>query len=697
MNQQTINPQQILATAIRHHELGELDLALKIYRQLLSKYPKNIDLLFLIGTLECQKANFFEGSKYLSKYIKANKQNPDAYNNYANALKELGRDSDALINYKISLSLNPQDPETYFNLADVYSRKENYNLAIENYQKSIQLNPQSFEAFNNLGLIYEKIGQYEDASNCFIKAAEINENFAPAYFNLGNLSFNKLELPEKAAFFYEKSIDIDPQFIKSYYRLGMVLSILKIYDKAISNYEKSTMLEENADHLWGNLLFTKMSICSWSNFLEITSTINEKLSHNLPASQPFPLLSTIDSNEIVKKCTEVFSRKVLHKIHSPYPSKPNKKNKIRIAYFSSDLNNHAVGLAIVKLLELHDHSKFDIYGFSFSKKNNDDISNRIMRTFDNFYDVSELTDENVANLCHTLDLDIAINLNGFTSGHRTNVFSFRLAPIQINYLGYPGSLMAPYFDYIIADPVIIPQENFQFFSEKIVTLPNSYHPYDTDRIISDRKFSRPELGLPENAFVFCGFNQNFKIHPNIFNSWMRILQAVNHSVLWLFEDNKWASDNLKNEAKIRGINPDRLVFLKRLPLISDHLARHQYGDLFLDCYPYNAHSTGLDALYSGLPVLTLKGSTFPSRVGASFLTSIGLPELITSNIDDYEKLAIEFGNNPNHLKLIKEKLNYQKLNSPLFNMTSYTKNFENALELIYENYHKGIKVNNLTI
>jgi predicted O-linked N-acetylglucosamine transferase (SPINDLY family) len=697
MNQQTSNPQQILATAIKHHELGELDVAFKIYKQLLAKYPKNTDLLFLIGTVECQKKNFLAGSKYLSKYIKLNKQNPDAYNNYANALKELGRDSDALTNYKISISLNPHDSETYFNLANVFSRKENYNLAIENYQKAIQLNPNSFEGFNNLGLIYEKIGQYENAYNSFLKAVEINGNYAAAYFNLGNLSYNKLLLNEKAALFYEKSIDVDPQFIHSYYRLGIVLSALKKYDEAIVNYEKAITLEENARYLWGNLLFAKMSICSWSKSSDILTAITNKLSLNLVPSQPFPLLSTIDSNEIVKKSTEVFSKNVTSKIQSSYPSRQHKKNKIKIAYFSSDLNNHAVGLAIVKLLELHDHSIFEICGFSFSQNNNDDISIRIMSTFDDFYDISEMTDENVAQLCHTLDLDIAINLNGFTSGHRTNIFSFRLAPIQINYLGYPGSLMAPYFDYIIADPIIIPQENFQFFSEKIVTLPNSYHPYDTDRVISDRKFTRAELGLPENAFVFCAFNQNYKINPNIFDSWMRILKKVNNSILWLFEDNQWASENLKKEAMSRDINPNRLVFLQRLPLISDHLARHQYGDLFLDCYPYNAHSTGLDALYSGLPVLTLKGSTFPSRVGASFLSTIGLPELITSNIDDYEKLAIELGNNPNYIKLIKEKLNNLKIHSPLFDMNTYTKNFENSLQLIYENYQKNIKINHLTV
>lgn len=314
---QNFNPQQILSTAMRHHELGELDTALKIYKQLQSKYPKNIDLLFFIGTVECQKTNFFEGSKYLSKYIKLNKKNPDAYNNYANALKELGRDSDALINYKISLSLNPHDPDTYFNLADVYCRKENYNLAEENYQKAIQINPNSFEAFNNLGLVYEKIDQYENAYNSFLKATEINENFAPAYFNLGNLSFNKLLLPEKAVYFYEKSISVDPTFNKSYYRLGLILSELRLYDKAIYRLEKALQVEETAENIWGNLLFAKMSICSWSKFSEITSSITDKLSHNLTASQPFPLLSTIDSNDVIKKSTEVFSRKALNKIQAP--------------------------------------------------------------------------------------------------------------------------------------------------------------------------------------------------------------------------------------------------------------------------------------------------------------------------------------------------------------------------------------------
>jgi predicted O-linked N-acetylglucosamine transferase (SPINDLY family) len=310
---------------------------------------------------------------------------------------------------------------------------------------------------------------------------------------------------------------------------------------------------------------------------------------------------------------------------------------------------------------------------------------RLEKSFDQFIEVSKKSDIAIAQLSRSLNIDIAVDLKGFTQDARTGIFSCRAAPIQVNYLGYPGTLGADFIDYIIADKTLISPELQSCYSEKIVYLPNSYQVNDRKRVISDKQFTRQELGLPEHGFVFCCFNNNFKILPATFEGWMRILKAVEGSVLWLFQDNAWAVENLKKEAEKQGIASDRLVFAERVPL-AEHLARHRQADLFLDTFPYNAHTTTSDALWAGLPVLTLMGSSFASRVAASLLNAIGLPELITTTQEEYEALAIELALNPKKLTGIKLKLAKNRLTAPLFDTPLFTKNLEAAYIKMHERY-----------
>jgi predicted O-linked N-acetylglucosamine transferase (SPINDLY family) len=344
---------------------------------------------------------------------------------------------------------------------------------------------------------------------------------------------------------------------------------------------------------------------------------------------------------------------------------------------------------MAELFELHDKSRFELVSFSFGPITNDEMRQRLEKSFDQFIEVGNKSDMELAQLSRDLNIDIAVDLKGFTQDLRAGIFAYKAAPIQVNYLGYPGTMGADYIDYIIADKTLIPLDAQSGYTEKVVQLPNSYQVNDRKRLISDKQITREELGFPENAFIFCCFNNNFKILPATFASWMRILKAVEGSVLWLFQDNPWAVENLKREALSHGVDANRLIFAEKIPL-SEHLARHRLADLFLDTFPYNAHTTSSDALWVGLPVLTRMGQSFASRVAASLLNAIGLSELITTTLESYEALAIELAKHPAKLAAIKDKLAKNKLTTPLFDTPRFTQDLERAYIQMYERYQADL-------
>ena len=366
-----------------------------------------------------------------------------------------------------------------------------------------------------------------------------------------------------------------------------------------------------------------------------------------------------------------------------------RRAKIRIGYFSADYYDHVVMHLMAELFERHDRSKFELIAFSFGPESNDEMRRRVATSFDEFIDVRNKSDKDVALLSRDLEVDIAVDLMGFTANGRPGIFALRAAPIQVNYLGYSGTMGADYIDYIIADPIVIPEESKQYYCEKIVYLPNSYQ-VNSKRSISDKAFTRAELGLPPMGFVFCCFNSNYKITARVLDCWIRILKKVEGSVLWLFESDAKAASNLRQEVLTRGVNPERLIFAKRLPLLGEHLARYRSADLFLDTLPYNAHATASDALWAGLPVLTCLGETFAGRVAASLLNAIDLPELVTTTPEAYEAFAIELATHPDRLKEIKQKLAKNRLTTPLFDTELFTKHIQTAYIAMYERYHAGL-------
>jgi predicted O-linked N-acetylglucosamine transferase (SPINDLY family) len=359
--------------------------------------------------------------------------------------------------------------------------------------------------------------------------------------------------------------------------------------------------------------------------------------------------------------------------------------KIKIGYFSNDYFNHATAYLMAEFLELHNKDQFELFAFSLGPIMKDEMRMRLLGAFDQFIEVNHLSDREIAELSRQLEIDIAIDLKGFTQDSRVGIFAYRAATTQISYLGYPGTLGTSFMDYIIADKVVLPEESQKYYSEKVLYLPNCYQVNDSKRKISTKICSRAEVGLPEKSFVFCSFNNSYKITPKVFSIWMKILSQVQNSVLWLFEDNPFASENLRKYAKEHSIDPSRLIFAERLPL-DEHLARHRLADLFLDTLPYNAHTTAVDALKSCVPVLTRSGQAFAGRVAASVLNAIGLPELVAISTEEYEDIAIKLVANPNKLKALKKRLSENRLTTPLFNTRLYTKNIESAYSEMYRRY-----------
>ena len=440
-----------------------------------------------------------------------------------------------------------------------------------------------------------------------------------------------------------------------------------------------------------------MHLCDWENYHQLINQVADRTENNEKASTPFAFLTLTDNPKTQKQSAEIFIND-RHPINNALRAiiKYPKHQKIRIGYFSADFHNHATMHLMAELFDYHDKSKFELIAFSFGPDCQDEWRQKAISSFDQFIDVRSQSDIEVASLARELKIDIAVDLKGFTQDARVGIFANRAAPIQVNYLGYPGTMAAAFMDYIIADPILIPEDKRNHCREKVAYLPNSYQVNIKDRLISDKEISRKEVGLPEDAFVFCSFNNNYKITPETFDRWMRILQAVEGSVLWILRSNGAAENNLKKEAELRGIDSTRLVFASFMP-VGEHLKRIQLADLFLDTLPCNAHTTASDALRVGLPLVTLIGKSFVSRVAASLLNAVGLPELITTTSKAYESLAIELATNPKQLEKVKNKLLTNLPESPLYNSRLFTQHIELAYQEMYRRYQDELAPDHIYI
>jgi len=679
----------MLQQAMQAFQSGSFDGAELILKRVLQVDSKNLSALHILGVIKASQSRYKEATDYLVKAAKIDPNDATLQYNLAKTLSDSGNNKEALSHHKKAVGLAPNNPEAWLNYGKTVSDLRRYDEAIAHFDQALTLKPDLAEAWLNKGVTLNELKRYAEAIAHYDQALTLKPNLVEAWSNKGN-TLHELKRHDEAIAHYDQALGLKPDYAKGWLNKGITLNELKRYAEAIAHYDQALGLKPDIDWVFGDLVHTKMKMCSWLDLSESLEIISKKVMANEKVANPFSLLALSDDPLLHQQCAKIWAqdRFPLNLVLEPIVKRPASQ-KIRIGYFSADFHNHATGYLMAELFELHDKNQFDLIGFSFGPITNDEMRQRLKTTFDQFIEVGNKSDIEITQLCRNLNIDIAVDLKGFTQDARTGIFSHRAAPIQVNYLGYPGTMGVEYIDYIFADKTLISLDSQSCYSEKVVYLPNSYQVNDRKRAISDKQFTRQDLGLPENEFVFCCFNNNYKILPATFVSWMRILRAVNGSVLWLFQDNPWVVDNLKIECEKQGVAPNRLVFAERLPL-PEHLARHRQADLFLDTLPYNAHTTASDALWTGLPVLTLMGQSFASRVAASLLNAIGLPELITNTQEEYEALAIELATNPQKLVEIKLKLANNRLTTPLFDTPLFTKNLEAAYIKMHERCLAGL-------
>jgi protein O-GlcNAc transferase len=622
-----------------------------------------------------------------------------AYVNRANALMTLKRIDDAVADFGRSIELEPERVEGYLGRGHALLERRQLEAAVACFEQSIILEPNNAEAHSSRGFARQELKQFESALASYDEAIRIQPDsslLCAVYNDRGNV-LRELRQPEAALTSYDNAIRIKTDRPDVYVNRGHVLADLKRLSEAEESYEKALGINKDYPYLSGTLLYTRMRICHWSNIRNDLEILKNGIDNYIKCTTPFTALGIFDSLDLHAKAAKIYVDDYDKSNLALGILPKNKKSKtIRIGYFSADFYMHATMALMESMFELHDKDRFEIFAFSYGPDTNDEVRKRIKKVFTKFIDVKEKNPIEIAEISRSLSIDIAVDLKGFTEGERFNIFSYRAAPIQVSYIGYPGTTGADYMDYVIADHTVIPEASQENYSEKIVRLPNTYQVNDRQRIISNAIFQRKDCNLPETGFIYCCFNNNFKITPDIFDCWALILKAVEGSALWLFEDNPIAAENLRKEAIARGLDSQRLVFAGRMNL-PEHLARHRLADLFLDTLPYNAHTTASDALWAGLPVLTRTGESFASRVAASLLTAVDLPELITTKVEDYEALAIDLGRNPEKLEHLKKKLAANRLTTPLFDTELFTHHIEKAYVAMYDRYHADLAPDHINI
>lgn len=549
----------------------------------------------------------------------------------------------------------PGEPLVHNVLGATYKSLRNYDSAIASLSRAVRLRPDYAEAYSNLGAAYHDTGNYEAAVANYSSATRCDPGMFEAYYNLGN-ALAECGRPEEAVASYAQAVRIEPDFAMAR----------------------------------GSLLFQLAQVCDWDALQSHAASV-PTLGVAGASVHPFALLHVEDNPARHRQRAETYARTTYPQRELPPLARPDLgPARLRVGYFSADFHEHATMYLMARLFELHDRDAFVIHAYSYGAgdSDSDSMRRRLIAAVDEFHDVRNMEDAGIAELARSHQLDVAVDLKGYTQHSRLGIFSCRVAPVQIAYLGYPGTTGAPFIDYLIADRVVIPAEQRVHYSERIIYLPDSYQVNDSGREISERVFTREELGLPEQAFVFCCFNNNFKIGPGEFDIWMRLLQQVEGSVLWLFGSSPGAEANLRKQAQKRGVAAGRLVFARRLEH-AEHLARHRLADLFLDTFNYNAHTTASDALWAGLPVVTMAGQGFAARVAASLLRAVDLAELVTGSRSEYEQLALALARDPGRLRALRTRLLANRHSAPLFDTRAFTRHIEEAYRRAWQNQGEG--------
>jgi predicted O-linked N-acetylglucosamine transferase (SPINDLY family) len=612
----------------------------------------------------------------------------DALHLGAAILSRRGRHAEALHGYDRALAIRPDVAPAWNNRGNCLKELQRYDEALASYDKALALKSDDPMALNNRGVLLQTMFRLEEALASFDRALARRPNFADALNNRGN-TLQKLMRLDDALVSYDRAIALDPRHVEAYYNRGNALRQLKRFDEAIASYDRALARKPDHASAFNWLAHCVNWTCNWPRKAALASEVVARVAERRSVISPFTFLGFSDDPALQRTCAETFTADAFPELPAPLVTGPTRAHgKLRIAYLSADFHEHATAYQLAGLFEQHDRAQFEITAISFGVDDGSPMRRRLSAAFDTFHDVRRQSDGAVAELMHAHSIDIAVSLNAFTQNTRPGILARRPAPVQVHWPGFAGPTGAPFIDYMIADETVVPQDHQTFFSEQIAYLPDCYLPTDSNRIVAEATPARRNAGLPDDAFVFCCFNNLWKITPELFDVWMRLLQAVHGSVLWLLQDNEIAARNLCSEAQARGIDPHRLVFAGRLGS-AEHLARHRHADLFLDTLPCNAHATASDALWMGVPLVTLMGEGFASRVAASMLRAARLPELIATSLPDYETLALGLAQNADLLANCRECLTRDRLKLPLFDTARFCRNLESAYLQMAEINRRG--------
>ena len=558
--------------------------------------------------------------------------------------------------------------------------------ALSSYERVLAIKPHFPEGLNNRGIALWHLNKFDEALASYAAALAIKPDYEDALNNRGTCLGSQKRFDE-ALVAFDNALMINGDSADTLYNRGDILRSLKRFDEALVSYERALKVDPDHPYALGGAASALLNSCGWRGVKKIAGNMRTRVRKAI--IPPFTLLGYCDDPALQLQCASLYVQDKVSEAKMPFWGGARyRHDRIRIAYLSADFHEHATAFLMAELFEIHDRSRFEVSAFSYGIDDGSEMRTKLVKAFDHFFDVREKSDHEVANILNANEIDVAVDLKGHTQDNRLGILSYRPCPVQATYLGYPGTLGADFIDYVVADRIVAPFDQESFFSEKIVHLPDSYQANDFKRPLPSIVPPRSQVGLPNDAFVFCCFNNSWKIASPIFEIWMRLLDKVPGSVLWLIEDNSGASNRLRDEAVSRTIDPRRLVFAERLPL-REHLARHRVADLFLDTLPYNAHTTASDALWMGLPILTCRGACFAGRVCSSLLEAVGLSELIADNLEEYERRALEIARSRESLAALKDKLERNRQACPLFDTPRLCRHIESAYSTMRDIVERG--------
>jgi predicted O-linked N-acetylglucosamine transferase (SPINDLY family) len=710
-----------LDSALRLRRAGRLAEAAEIYSQILRANPKHFEALHALGILRYQSGQIDEAERLIGAAIAVQPHAAEAIYNRACLLLKLGRIDDAVVSFGQAIAVRPDYVEALTNRGSALMQLERYAEARADFDAVVALAPKLAQTWNNRGSAATKQRSFAEALESFDRALALRPDYAEAWRNRGTV-FLVQGLPQKALADFDKAVALDPRSAEAWEYRGNALSrshpmdavasydrallirpdhaetifrranaylSLRRFDEAAADYERVLALDPDCRYALGNAILCALHRCDWAALDQRLELGLRGLRDGKRVFAPFAAVAAASAAGDLLQASRTWVMDECAAVDPPLWRGQNRTHdRIRIAYLSADLHSHATARLMAGVFEHHDKKRFETIAISFGPDDGSEMRTRLTRGFEHFLDVRQMSDDAVAQVLLEREIDIAVDLKGFTEHSRPGILARRPAPIQVNYLGFPGTMAAEYIAYIVADRTVVPEEHQGHYAEKTCYLPHSYQCNDASRQIAVETPSRAAVGLPGTGFVFCAFNNVYKITPEMFAIWMRLLKAVDGGVLWLLQSGGTATRNLRREAEARGVPPDRLVFAPSAPPAA-HLARMRLADLFLDTLPCGAHTTASDALWAGLPVLTCLGETFAGRVAASLLHAVGLPELVTRSPAQYEERALELARDGSCLAELKAKLAAHRLTYPLFNTVLFTRNLESAYARMWDNHRAG--------